>query len=255
MLTKRVLTFGYVSSFRQVCWQASMCLKASQCWWWESASSPTLFTSASCGHSRTYFWAPQTSFSLVVGLKHNGFGVFGFKRISSATPWKIDRKQKHGKAKRLSSFEILLIQQEKVYVVEWFGWSDVHYLSVMMVFFLYFLLVLVVVNHYMAFQYFAQEYYPFSEVSSSQIYHDSYSSLIFLSTFIRTPILYTFIFFVLVPVWHQGAGILHCVSVGNSLRILRVTVSGGKRSSIHHATRRWRSFFFSQHVCCLLLEA
>lgn len=30
--------------------------------------------------------------------------------------------------------------------------------------------VLVVVNHYMAFQYFAQEYYPFSEVKSAQIY-------------------------------------------------------------------------------------
>lgn len=30
--------------------------------------------------------------------------------------------------------------------------------------------VLVVVNHYMAFQYFAQEYYPFSEVTSSHVY-------------------------------------------------------------------------------------
>lgn len=30
--------------------------------------------------------------------------------------------------------------------------------------------VLVVVNHYMAFQFFAQEYYPFSEVISPQFY-------------------------------------------------------------------------------------
>lgn len=34
--------------------------------------------------------------------------------------------------------------------------------------------VLVVVNHYMAFQYFAQEYYPFSEVKSAQIYDLQY---------------------------------------------------------------------------------
>lgn len=36
--------------------------------------------------------------------------------------------------------------------------------------------VLVVVNHYMAFQYFAQEYYPFSEVILSQVY-DTMDSL------------------------------------------------------------------------------
>lgn len=82
----------------------------------------------------------------------------------------------------------------------------------------------------------------------------SFSLLIFLSTFIRTPTLA--LYFVLVFDWHQGAGILHRVSVGNSLRILRVTVSGGKCTSIHHATRRWRFFFFfPQHVCCLLLES
>lgn len=233
-----------------------MCLKASQCWWWELASSPTLFTSASCGHSRTYFWAPRTSFSLVVGLKHNSFGVFGFKRISSATPWKNDRKQKHGKAKRLSSFEMKLeysINSARESVCSWMIWLIWCTLFVSDdVFFLYFLLVLVVVNHYMAFQYFAQEYYPFSEVSSSQITMHSFSLLIFLSTFIITPILA--LYFVLVPVWHQGAGILHRVSVGNSFRILRVTVSGGKCSSIHHATRRWRFFFFpSAHLLSFIL--
>lgn len=51
--------------------------------------------------------------------------------------------------------------------------------------------VLVVVNHYMAFQYFAQEYYPFSEVKSAQIYDlrcflrpvcDSFSFVWFLTS-------------------------------------------------------------------------
>lgn len=40
--------------------------------------------------------------------------------------------------------------------------------------------VLVVVNHYMAFQYFAQEYYPFSEVKSSLIYDIQYFHDLFL---------------------------------------------------------------------------
>lgn len=33
--------------------------------------------------------------------------------------------------------------------------------------FIYFFSVLVVINHYMAFQYFAEEYYAFSEVSEN----------------------------------------------------------------------------------------
>ncbi len=41
-----------------------------------------------------------------------------------------------------------------------------------------------------------------------------------------------------VPVWHQGAGILHHLPVGDPLRLLCVTVSGGKCASVHHATRR-----------------
>lgn len=56
-------------------------------------------------------------------------------------------------------------------------------------------------------------------------------------------IFYTcFMTFHLFPEWHQGAGIFHHLSVGYPLRLLCVTVSGGKCASVHHATRRWDLF-------------
>lgn len=57
-----------VSSSRQLSWRVCTSLKASQCWWWESASSPTWCTSACCRRSRTYCWVPRTSSSLVVNM-------------------------------------------------------------------------------------------------------------------------------------------------------------------------------------------
>lgn len=54
--------------------------------------------------------------------------------------------------------------------------------------------VLVVVNHYMAFQYFAQEYYPFSEVKSSQIYHVQYFQDLFVLLSVTHCCFFVFLF-------------------------------------------------------------
>lgn len=65
-----------VSSSRQLSWRVCTSLKASQCWWWESASSPTWCTSACCRRSRTYCWAPRTSSSPVVNMTDAGLRFF-----------------------------------------------------------------------------------------------------------------------------------------------------------------------------------
>lgn len=65
-----------VSSSRQLSWRVCTSLKASQCWWWESASSPTWCTSACCRRSRTYCWAPRTSSSPVVSMTDAGLRFF-----------------------------------------------------------------------------------------------------------------------------------------------------------------------------------
>lgn len=110
--------------------------------------------------------------------------------------------------------------------------------------------VLVVVNHYMAFQYFAQEYYPFSEVQSLIWYGSFY---VLGTDFLPLQgLLYLFYNLSFVPDWHQGAGILHHLPVGDPLRLLCVTVSGGKCASVHHATRRWD--FWDFFVCRLWYE-
>ncbi|XP_032353672.1 protein TEX261 isoform X3 [Camelus ferus] len=62
---------------------------------------------------------------------------------------------------------------------------------------------LVVVNHYLAFQFFAEEYYPFSEC-------------------------------LLLP----GPGLFHFLSVDNPVCVLCVTVGWGERPALHHAARR-----------------
>lgn len=122
-----------VSSSRQVCWQVSMFSKASHCWWWESASSPTWCILASCRPSPTYCWAPPTSFSPVVSIMDTGFEFFN------------------------SLFLVFFFQKRhSLTSTKQHCFLCLHSA------------VLVVVNHYMAFQYFAQEYYPFSEVISSQ---------------------------------------------------------------------------------------
>lgn len=99
--------------------------------------------------------------------------------------------------------------------------------------------VLVVVNHYMAFQYFAQEYYPFSEVTPPQIYHTQYFHDLFLLYVVCHSLLF---FFSLSPDVNQGAGLLHDLPLGDPFRFLCVSVSGWKCASVHHAARRWDSF-------------
>ncbi|XP_064124772.1 protein TEX261 isoform X2 [Loxodonta africana] len=62
---------------------------------------------------------------------------------------------------------------------------------------------LVVVNHYLAFQFFAEEYYPFSESLSL-----------------------------------PGPGLFHFLSVDSPICILCVTVGWGEHPALHHAARR-----------------
>lgn len=113
-----------------------------------------------------------------------------------------------------------------------------NYISIILkfpcIFFLFCVLsVLVVVNHYMAFQYFAQEYYPFSEVKSAHIY-DIQNFLLFLCCLSGT---YSGLYYS----WYlnQGAGLLHHLPLGDPFRFLCVFVSGWKCASVHHAARRW----------------
>lgn len=174
-------------SSRQVCWRASTCLKASQCWWLDSASSPTWCTLASCRRSLTYYWAPPTSSSPVVSV------------TLVVRWWRVPRC-------------IFLLPFSDIVSFSFFFHSPV----------------LVVVNHYLAFQYFAQEYYPFSEVITSQIC----DCVCCLKVFLRLK-------FSHVIVRLLGAGVLHHLLVGDPLRLLCVPVSGRKCASVHHATRRW----------------
>lgn len=188
-----------MSSSRQVCWQVSMFLKAFQCWWWESASSPTWCTSASCRRSPTYCWAPPTSSSPAVSMTDTGFGFFTClflqtEQLQTASPkkneqygwmlcyWRATKRTAfcHSVSKRI------LCEVESNHVFQWHVHVHVHvhvYLSFSSCFYFFqqcflcfYSTVLVVVNHYMAFQYFAQEYYPFSEVSiwSGWYYYISY---------------------------------------------------------------------------------
>ena len=69
LLTRRPVCVN-VSSSPQGCWPVSISLRASQCWWWGSASSPTWCTLASCRLSLTSRWAPQTLSFPVVSMTH-----------------------------------------------------------------------------------------------------------------------------------------------------------------------------------------
>ncbi|XP_072624856.1 protein TEX261 isoform X2 [Canis lupus baileyi] len=89
---------------------------------------------------------------------------------------------------------------------------------------------LVVVNHYLAFQFFAEEYYPFSEspVSMSEVALSLPPGASFRDeVWGRLCILH-----------HVCPGLFHFLSVDHPVCVLCVTVGRGKRPALHHAARR-----------------
>lgn len=71
----------------------------------------------------------------------------------------------------------------------------------------------------------------------SDLWYTAFSLLIFLLS-----VTHSCPFFFLTDL-NQGAGLLHHLPLGDPFRFLCVSLSGGKRASVHGAARRWDIFW------------